>query len=42
MEVVERKPIRKEKSYLILLLYFQMRNKFTKVSFAAIRKTNYK
>ena len=32
----------KEKSDLILLLYFQMRKKFTKVWFTAIRKTNYK
>ena len=31
---------RKEKSYLILLLYFQMRKKFTKVRYTTIRKTN--
>ena len=32
----------KETSNLILLLYFQMRKRFTKVWFTAIRKTNYK
>ena len=32
----------KENSDLILLLYFQMRKKFTKVSFTVISKTYYK